>query len=159
MTDPLRNAGQTGSGQTQTARPYAEALERLRAVGLRPTRQRLALARVLFDGRDRHITAEALYDEVVRNGTPVSLATVYNTLHQFTDVGLLREIVVDGGRAYFDTNVTDHHHFFFEDEGRLADIAAEHVTVPDLPAAPEGAEISRVDIIIRVKKAAGPAAG
>lgn len=150
MTDHLPNARQ--------ARPFAEALERLRAVGLRPTRQRLALARVLFDGgKDRHITAEALYEEVVRHGAPVSLATVYNTLHQFTDVGLLREVVVDGGRAYFDTNVTDHHHFFFEDEGRLADIAAEHVTVPELPPAPEGAEISRVDIIIRVRKTAGAA--
>lgn len=147
MTDRLPNARQ--------GRPYTEALERLRAVGLRPTRQRLALARVLFDGgKDRHITAEALHEEVVRQGAPVSLATVYNTLHQFTDMGLLREVVVDGGRAYFDTNVTDHHHFFFEDEGRLADIAAEHLAVADLPPAPEGAEISRVDIIIRVKKTA-----
>lgn len=145
MTDHLPGA--------REARPFAGALERLRSVGLRPTRQRLALARVLFDGGcDRHITAEALHEEVVRQGASVSLATVYNTLHQFTDVGLLREVVVDGGRAYFDTNVSNHHHFFFEDEGRLADISAEHVAVPDLPPAPEGLEISRVDIIIRVRK-------
>lgn len=133
------------------SRPYAQSLQRLRVVGLRPTRQRLALARLLFDsGCDRHVTAEALHEEAVRAGARVSLATVYNTLHQFTDHGLLREVVVDCGRAYFDTNVSDHHHFFYEDGGRLEDIAAEQVSVLAMPQ-PAGGQVSRVDIIIRVR--------
>ncbi|MDA5194625.1 iron response transcriptional regulator IrrA [Govanella unica] len=132
-------------------RPFAQSLHRLRQVGLRPTRQRLALARLLFDmGYDRHMTAEALHEEAVRAGARVSLATVYNTLHQFTDNGLLREVVVDCGRAYFDTNVTDHHHFFYEDGGRLEDIPAGLVEISNIPQ-PLGGTVSRVDIIIRVK--------
>ncbi|MEQ8935098.1 MAG: Fur family transcriptional regulator [Amphiplicatus sp.] len=94
-------------------RPYSDAIERLRSVGLRPTRQRLALAKLLFDGRDRHLTAEKLHVEAQAAAIPVSLATVYNTLHQVTDAGLLREIAVDASRSYFDTNTSDHHHFFF----------------------------------------------
>src|SRR5579871_2144950 len=97
-------------------------LERLRGAGLRPTRQRLALARLLYDGRDRHVAAEELHAEALAAKVRVSLATVYNTLHQFTEAGLLREIVVAGGRSYFDTNISEHHHFFFEDSGRLEDI-------------------------------------
>ncbi|MBW7836712.1 MAG: transcriptional repressor [Sphingomonadales bacterium] len=133
--------------------PYARALERLRSVGLRPTRQRLALARLLFDrGMERHITAEALHEEVQATGAKVSLATIYNTLHQFTDMGLLREVVVDCGRAYFDTNVGDHHHFFFEDEGRLDDISASNVRFAEMPAPPEGSTVVGVDVVIRVRR-------
>jgi len=133
-------------------RPFAPALKRLREVGLRPTQQRLALARLLFDGgMDRHVTAESLHEETMGLGVKVSLATVYNTLHQFTDVGLLREVVVDCGRAYFDTNVTDHHHFFHEEDSRLEDIPVSDVSLASLPAAPEGSTISRVDVVIRLK--------
>lgn len=134
-----------------TVRPYSQALDRLRAAGLRPTRQRLALARLLFDGGDRHISAEQLHTEALSNNIRVSLATVYNTLHQFTDAGLLREIVVDAGRSYFDTNTTDHHHFFFEQTGRLCDIPAEMIGVTKVPEAPNGLKISRVDVIVRVE--------
>ena len=116
-------------------RPFANALELLRAAKLRPTRQRLALARFLFEKGDRHVTAEQLHDEAAAAAVPVSLATVYNTLHQFVAAGLLREVVVDPGRSYFDTNTADHHHFFFEESGRLMDIASEHVRVTNLPAA------------------------
>lgn len=141
-----------GAVTGSSGRPFAQSLQRLRAVGLRPTRQRLALGRLLFDtGCDRHVTAETLHEEAVRNGAKVSLATVYNTLHQFTDSGLLREVVVDCGRAYFDTNVSDHHHFFHEGENRLEDICASGVAVTGLPTAPDGSEVSRVDIIIRIK--------
>lgn len=133
--------------------PYARALERLRSVGLRPTRQRLALARLLFDrGMERHITAEALHEEVQATGAKVSLATIYNTLHQFTDMGLLREVVVDCGRAYFDTNVGDHHHFFFEDEGRLDDIPASNVRFAEMPSPPAGSAVVGVDVVIRVRR-------
>ncbi|MGE0260000.1 MAG: iron response transcriptional regulator IrrA [Alphaproteobacteria bacterium] len=126
--------------------------ERLRAAGLRPTRQRLALARLLFDGGDRHVTAEHLHGEAEARAIPVSLATVYNTLHQFTAAGLLREVVVEPGRSYFDTNVSDHHHFFCESTGRLQDIPGELVMVGQLPQPPDGTEIRRVDVIIRIRR-------
>jgi Fur family transcriptional regulator, iron response regulator len=135
---------------TAAPRPYANALELLRAAKLRPTRQRLALARMLFDKGDRHVTAEQLHGEASAASVRVSLATVYNTLHQFIGAGLLREVVVDPGRSYFDTNVSDHHHFFHEESGRLQDIPGERVAVAELPAPPDGTQIRRVDVIIRV---------
>ena len=131
-------------------RPYANALELLRTAKLRPTRQRLALARLLFEKGDRHVTAEQLHGEAQAASVRVSLATVYNTLHQFIAAGLLREVVVDPGRSYFDTNVSDHHHFFHEDCGRLQDIPGERLGVAELPAPPAGTQIRRVDVIIRV---------
>ena len=134
-------------------RPFADTIDRLRGVGLRPTRQRLALARLLFDGDDRHVSAEALHLEAETAGFWISLATVYNALHQFTQVGLLREVVVEPGRSYFDTNVSDHHHFFREDTGSLQDIPGDRVTVADMPTAPDGTEIDRVDVIVRLRKA------
>lgn len=134
-----------------TARPYAAALDRLRKAGLRSTRQRLALARLLFDGADRHVTAEQLHSEADAAGVPVSLATVYNTLHQFTDGGLLREVVVEAGRSYFDTNVGRHHHFFDAGTGALTDIPGNEVTIGHLPAPPPGTEIERVDLVIRIR--------
>jgi Fur family iron response transcriptional regulator len=131
-------------------RTYSSLIERLKASGLRPTRQRLALARLLFERGDRHLTAEQLHAEALAASVRVSLATVYNTLHQFTGAGLLREVVVEPGRSYFDTNVSDHHHFYFEDDCGLKDIPGDHVQLVDLPAPPQGTEISRVDVIIRV---------
>ncbi|HJU15133.1 MAG TPA: Fur family transcriptional regulator [Stellaceae bacterium] len=131
--------------------PSLKLLARLRSAGLRPTRQRLALARLLLEGDDRHITAEQLHAEALAAAIPVSLATVYNTLHQFTEAGLLREVVVEPGRSYFDTNTTDHHHFFCDATGRLQDIPGEHLSVSGLPCPPSGTEIRRIDIIIRVR--------
>lgn len=133
-----------------SSRPYTHLLDRLRSAGLRPTRQRLALAKLLFDYGDRHISAEQLHTEALSNQIRVSLATVYNTLHQFTEVGLLREIVVDSGRSYFDTNTSDHHHFFFENTGKLEDIPGEMVMVTKVPQAPIGTSIRRVDVIVRL---------
>jgi Fur family iron response transcriptional regulator len=133
-------------------RPFANALELLRGAGLRPTRQRLALARLLFDKGDRHVTAEQLHGEAVAAAVPVSLATVYNTLHQFIGAGLLREVVVNPGRSYFDTNVSDHHHFFIEESGKLVDIPGDHIAVANVPAPPAGTAIRRVDVIIRVER-------
>jgi len=132
------------------SRPFSSAIERLRGVGLRPTRQRLALARLLFDQGNRHVSAEQLHGEVIDAAIRVSLATVYNTLHQFTTAGLLNEVVVEPGRSYFDTNVDDHHHFYFEDSGRLQDIPGNSILVNELPAAPSGTAIRRVDVIIRL---------
>lgn len=133
-----------------TERPYSELIDRLKAAALRPTRQRLALARLLFERGNRHITAEQLHGEAVEARVRVSLATVYNTLHQFTAAGLLREVVVEPGRSYFDTNVEDHHHFYFEGDGQLADIPGDSIKLAELPGAPQGTRISRVDVIIRV---------
>lgn len=132
-------------------RPFSHILDRLKTVGLRPTRQRLALAKLLFDGGQRHVTAEQLHSEALDQGVRVSLATVYNTLHQFTDADFLREIIVDAGRSYFDTNTSDHHHFFFEDTHELRDIVKEAVSFATLPNAPEGTDIKCVDVVIRVE--------
>jgi len=132
-------------------RPYAQTLSRLREAGLRPTRQRLALGRLLFEGGDRHVTAETLHEEAQNAGISVSLATVYNTLHQFTGVHLLREVVVDSSRTYFDTNISDHHHFFVEKSGKLMDIDGEKIAIMGLPEAPVGMGISRVDVIVRLQ--------
>ncbi len=132
------------------SRPLNIVLDRLRAAGLRPTRQRLALARLLFQGQDRHVSAEQLHGEALAGNARVSLATVYNTLHQFVDAGLLREIAVDGGRSYFDTNTSEHHHFFFEDTGRLEDIPGHLVAVARVPDPPEGTSVRRIDVIVRV---------
>ncbi|MBI1205954.1 MAG: transcriptional repressor [Azospirillum sp.] len=133
-----------------STRPFKRALDCLTKAGLRPTRQRLALARLLFDGSSRHITAEQLHGEAVGAEMRVSLATVYNTLHQLTDAGLLREVVVEAGRSYFDTNITDHHHFFHEDSGRLADIPGDSVVVAQLPPPPPGTWVTRVEVIVRL---------
>ncbi len=133
-------------------RPYRDLIERLKEKGLRPTRQRLALAKLLFDPEDRHLTAEQLHVEAVGGGVRVSLATVYNCLHQFTEAGLLREVVVEAGRSYFDTNVEDHHHFYYEESGCLQDIPGSQLSLHRLPDAPEGTRISRVDVTIRLSK-------
>ena len=132
--------------------PFTSALDRLRSVGLRPPRQRLALARLLFEKGHRHVTAEELHGEARAADVGVSLATVYNTLHQFTEAGLLREVVVDAGPAYFDTNNSDHHHFFFQDSGRLMDIPSDGVDISRIPEAPAGTRVARVDVIVRVEK-------
>ena len=132
-------------------RPYSLALDRLRNAGLRPTRQRLALAKLLFDGQNRHVTAEILHGEALEANVRVSLATVYNTLHQFNEAGLLREIVVDSGRSYFDTNISEHHHIFNEDTRELRDIDGDQIDLTGLPTIEAGQELSRVDVIVRVK--------
>lgn len=124
---------------------------RLRASGLRPTRQRLALGGLLFASGDRHVTAELLHSEAVKAGCDLSLATVYNTLHQFTAAGLLRQVSVGTDKSYFDTNVGDHHHFYVESEERLIDIPGAGIRVAGLPEPPMGAEVQRVDVIVRLK--------
>jgi Fur family iron response transcriptional regulator len=135
-------------------RPYAGTIQRLRDAQLRPTRQRLALCRLLFDGDNRHVTAESLHTEALNSGVRIALATVYNALHQFTDAGMLREVVVEPSKSYFDTNTTLHHHFYHETTGVLEDIAGEAISLERLPEAPPGCTVSRVDIVIRLQEAA-----
>lgn len=131
-------------------RPCVTAV--LRMAGLRPTRQRIALAEMLFSGPHRHVSAEVLHDEATDAGVRVSLATIYNSLHQFHEAGLLREVTVDPSRSYFDTDTSDHHHFYIEDEQRVIDIPADSIVIQQLPDAPKGMEVTHVDVVIRVKR-------
>ena len=125
----------------------------LSKAGLRPTRQRLALAHLLVgDGQHRHVTAESLFVAARDAGDSVSLATVYNTLKVFSEAGLLREITVNGAKSYFDTDTTNHPHFFWEETGALSDAPDEELEIARLPHAPEGAEISKVDVVIRLRQ-------
>ena len=124
----------------------------LRENGLRPTCQRLALAFMLFGKGDRHVTAEMLYEEACKAKVAVSLATIYNTLHQFTDAGLLRQVTVDGSKTFFDTNVSQHHHFFVADENNLLDIPHSEVIISKMPMPPEGYEINRIDVVVRLRR-------
>ncbi len=125
---------------------------RLRNVGLRPTRQRIALGDLLFAKGDRHLTVEELHEEAVAAGVPVSLATVYNTLHQFTEAGLIRVLAVESTKTYFDTNVSDHHHFFIEGHNEVLDIPISNLTIGNLPEPPKGMEIAHVDVVIRLRR-------
>ncbi len=124
--------------------------QRLRQAGLRPTRQRLALGTLLFGQGDRHVSAELLHAEAVAAGEKVSLATVYNTLHQLERAGLVRELAIGGSKAYFDTNVSNHNHFFFEREGKVVDIPNATIHVAGLPEPPDGMRISHVDVVVRL---------
>jgi Fur family transcriptional regulator, iron response regulator len=132
--------------------PWHDVRAMLRKVGLRPTRQRMELGWLLFSKGDRHLTAEMLFEEASNARVPVSLATVYNTLNQFTDVGLLRQVAVDGSKTYFDTNTSDHHHFFVEGQNALVDIPSTSVSIGDLPQVLDGYEIARVDVVVRLKR-------
>jgi Fur family iron response transcriptional regulator len=125
---------------------------RLRKAGLRPTRQRMALASLLYAKGDRHLTVEELHGEASEAGIDVSLATVYNTLHQFTEAHMIRVLAVEGNRTYFDTNVSDHHHFFVEGRNEVLDIPLSNLTIANLPEPPEGMEIAHVDVVIRLRQ-------
>jgi Fur family transcriptional regulator, iron response regulator len=130
----------------------ADMAERLRLAGLRPTRQRLSLATILFGAGDRHVSAESLHQEAVAARMNVSLATVYNTLNQFKAAGLLREVAFEGDRSFFDTNTSNHFHYYLEEAGGLIDIGTDDLEVKGLPQLPEGTEIDRIDIIVRLRK-------
>lgn len=124
---------------------------RLRKANLRPTKQRIALADLLFAKGNRHVSAENLFEEAKMAGVAISLATVYNALHQFTECGLLKAIAIDSNRTYFDTNVGDHNHFYIEGTDELIDMPENMIRIENLPAAPMGMEISGIDVVVRVK--------
>jgi Fur family transcriptional regulator, iron response regulator len=142
------------TGAPQRGCPMQQLKVKLRGAGLRPTRQRVALGWMLFGKGDRHISAEALHEEATKARVPVSLATVYNTLHQFKEAGLLRQVAMEGSKTYFDTNTSNHHHFFVEGDDRMIDIPGPGLDVANLPPPPEGMEIARVDVIVRLRKKA-----
>ena len=151
ISPAIKHAPTSGRGDLNGC-PWHDVKAMLRSVGLRPTRQRMALGWLLFGKGDRHLSAEMLYEEASRAKVPVSLATIYNTLHQFTEVGLLRQIGVDGSKAYFDTNVSEHHHFFVEDADAILDIPNADVMFGKMPEAPEGYEVARVDVVVRLRR-------
>jgi Fur family transcriptional regulator, iron response regulator len=143
----------TAAGADLNGCPLHDLRSKLSQAGLRPTRQRLRLGWLLFGGGDRHVTAERLYEEAIAARAPISLATVYNTLNQFTSAGLLKEVSVDGAKTYFDTNLANHQHFLTEDEAHLlVDLPQELIDFSRLPEPPEGMEIARVDVVIRLRR-------
>jgi Fur family iron response transcriptional regulator len=148
--DAGRVAG-AGRQPTLTGCPWHDVNEMLEAAGLRPTRQRMALGWLLFGKGPRHLTAEMLYEEATIAKVPVSLATVYNTLNQLTDAGLLRQVSVDGTKTYFDTNMSTHHHFYLENSHELVDIP-DHLILQKMPDIPEGYEIAKIDMVVRLRK-------
>lgn len=132
----------------------AVLVERLREHGLRPTRQRVDLLHVLGAKGDRHVSAEVVYDEALAAGSSVSLATVYNTLKQFTEAGLLVELAVSGAKSFFDTRVDPHHHFYVEGEGEMIDLGRDALDLSRLPTPPEGMEIVGWDVVVRLRRKA-----
>jgi len=132
--------------------PMHDLRRKLSAAGLRPTRQRLRLGWLLFGSGDRHVSAERLYEEALAARAPISLATVYNTLNQFTSVGLLREVTIDGAKTYFDTNLASHQHFLTEEAHLLVDLPQHLIDFSHLPEPPEGMEIARVDVVVRLRR-------
>ena len=152
--DDTDNATAIASGHQPalTGCPWHDVNEMLQAAGLRPTRQRMALGWLLFGKGARHLTAEMLYEEATLAKVPVSLATVYNTLNQLTDAGLLRQVSVDGTKTYFDTNTTTHHHFYVEGNHELVDIPNPNLVLQTMPEVPDGYEISRIDMVVRLRK-------
>lgn len=153
-SDDVKDLGKDLETVTSDITPGGDTAmaDRLKVAGLRPTRQRLVLAALLFGAGDRHVTAEMLHEEAVAAGESVSLATVYNTLHQFKSGGLLREIALDGQRAYFDTNTSNHNHFYIEKGGELMDIPSDAIRVDGLPEPPPGMRISHIDVVVRLVK-------
>ena len=150
MLDTTHQNGNTSKPVTAC---WASRLRaQMRESGLRPTRQRMHLATLLFTRGDRHVTAEEIHAEAAAEKLSVSLATVYNTLHQFTEVSLLREVAVDGSKTYFDTNASDHHHFYVEGQNELLDIPGAEVMVDRMPTPPEGFEVARVDVVVRLRR-------
>ncbi|MFT3725249.1 MAG: Fur family transcriptional regulator [Hyphomonadaceae bacterium] len=125
-------------------------VNRLQSAGLRATPKRIAIGGLLFDGMDRHVTADDVAIMARKNGVRVSLATVYNTLNQFVTAGLMKRITLDTDRTYFDTNVSDHHHLFFEENGVLHDIPGDSIRVEGLPPIPAGAKVRAVEVIVRM---------
>ena len=138
--------------QAPTGCPISALKGKLRDAGLRPTRQRVMLGWMLFAKSHRHVSAESLFEEAARARASLSLATVYNTLRQFTDAGLIRQVHVGAGKAYFDTNTGEHHHFVIEGEDEIFDVEGVGIQLGTVPCAPDGFAIAGVDVIVRLKR-------
>jgi len=129
---------------------YSIALKKIEESGIIPTKQRRILAQLLFQKGNRHISAEDLFDEVKKEDRKISMATIYNTLKQFTNLGLIREIVVDKNKSLYDTNNKPHYHLYIEDEGKVHDIPTNNINL-DLPSIPACLNLHNIDVIVRVR--------
>ena len=129
---------------------YNIALKKIKDSGIRPTKQRRILAKILFDKGDRHISAENLYNEVKKEDRKISMATIYNTLKQFTNLGVIREIVVDQNKSLYCTNNKSHYHLYIEDEGKIHDIPTKNINL-DIPSIPACLALHNIDVIVRVR--------
>lgn len=152
MNSKDSNSNPSFCGSDEICADCKDSCKMLRDAKLRPTRQRIALADILFSKGDRHISAEKLFEEAEAQNVSVSLATIYNTLHQFTQAGLLKSISIDSSKTYFDTNTGNHHHFFLEGSDEVIDMPDGYMTIDNLPALPEGTELSSIDVVVRVRK-------
>ena len=129
---------------------YNQAVKKLSNIGLRPTKQRMILIKLLFENSDRHISAEELFEEVRKENRKISLATIYNTLKQFTKMGLLKELVVDQNKSIYCTNHDPHYHLYIEDEGKVVDIPQENIDL-NIPSIPACLSLHNVDVVVRVR--------
>ena len=129
---------------------FNQAVKKLSNIGLRPTKQRMILIKLLFENPDRHISADELYEEVKKEDRKISLATIYNTLKQFTKVGLLKELVVDQNKSIYCTNHDPHYHLYNEDEGKVIDIPQKNIDL-NIPSIPACLSLHNVDVVVRVR--------
>ena len=129
---------------------YNSAISKLEKNGIRATKQRRVLAKLIFDKGKRHISAENLYDEVKKEERKISMATVYNTLKQFTNLGLIREIVVDQNKSLYCNNNQSHYHLYIEDEGKVIDIPTQNIDL-DIPSIPACLQLHDIDVIVRIR--------
>ena len=137
---------------TGTAEQMTNLADRLRQHGMRPTRQRVRLASLLLESGDQHISPDKLYEQINQGGEPIAIGTVYNTLRQFCEAGLIREVQGAGDRFVYDTNLRDHHHFMDVETGELIDIDEQTISLDTLPAVPDGFTLEAVDVTIRIRK-------
>ena len=129
---------------------YNSAIKKLEKNGIRATKQRRVLAKLIFDKGKRHISAENLFDEVKKDERKISMATIYNTLKQFTNLGLIREIVVDQNKSLYCNNNQSHYHLYIEDEGKVIDIPTQNIDL-DIPSIPACLKLHDIDVIVRVR--------
>lgn len=131
----------------------SQVIERLKKAGVTPTQQRVEIGQILF-AKPQHMSADQVLTVVNKTGPLVSKATIYNTLGLFARMGLVKEVIVDPTKVFYDSNVTDHYHFYSMDSGELIDIQGEQLRLERMPNLPEGMEAQGVDIVIRVRNAA-----
>ena len=129
---------------------YHQAMKKIESSGIRPTKQRRVLAKILFENGNRHLSADELFDDVKKEDRKISMATVYNTLKQFTSLGLVREVVVDQNKSLYCTNHKSHYHLYIEDEGKIVDIPTKNIDL-NIPSIPACLQLHNIDVIVRIR--------
>lgn len=129
---------------------YHQAMKKIESSGIRPTKQRRVLAKILFENGNRHVSADELFHDVKKEDRKISMATVYNTLKQFTSLGLVREVVVDQNKSLYCTNHKSHYHLYIEDEGKIVDIPTKNIDL-NIPSIPACLQLHNIDVIVRIR--------